>query len=190
MSNLKSWSLTTKRLTIVIPENNKTEIEFLFNLWTNPEIMTFVGFPDGLKTDYETIKQQLSQNYSSEFDRVLLIKLSDSNQIIGECKLGFPDQNDIAHTDIKLSPEFWGQKYGVEIKEALLDYLFKHTKCDSVTATPNKLNKASIRMQKSVGGIKIKEELFKFPEHMKSFTVDVPYFEYIVTRENWEKQNK
>ena len=149
--------------------------------------MTFVGFPLGLKIDYEKIEQQLSLHYETEFDKVLLVKLSATNQIIGQCKLGLPNKDNIAKTDIKLAPQFWGNKYGVEIKKALLGYLFKNTNCDSVKGDPNKLNKASIKMQEAVGGIKIKEEIYEFPENMRSYTVDVHSFIYLVTRENWVK---
>jgi RimJ/RimL family protein N-acetyltransferase len=54
--------------------------------------------------------------------------------------------------------------YGVEIKQALVDYLFTHTDCSAVEATPNVENKASIKMQEAVGGVCLGEATFQVPE--------------------------
>jgi hypothetical protein len=42
-------------------------------------------------------------------------------------------------------------------------------------------------MQEAVGGRRIREGCYKFPESMKAYTIDVPYYEYIVFREDWER---
>ena len=149
--------------------------------------MKFVGFPYGLKIDKNAIKKQLEEQEASEFDVVLVIMLKESDEIIGNCKLGAPNEENKAHTDVKIEPEHWGNKYGVEVKKALLDYLFTKTDCIEVTADPNRNNIASIKMQEAVGGIRVGEETYRFPEHMKDYTCDVPLYNYTVTRENWER---
>jgi RimJ/RimL family protein N-acetyltransferase len=110
----------------------------------------------------------------------------EDNTPIGECKLGLTDENGVSETDVKILPEYWGHRYGVEIKSALLDYLFTHTDCVAVRATPNKNNMASINMQEAVGGKCIGEDICVFPEKMRSFTIDVPHYIYMVYREDWE----
>lgn len=183
------WTLLTDHLTIRIAESTSEDITFLYQLWTNPNVMRFVGFPYGLRTSHNEIKIQLDeyaqQCGSGEFDRVLLVRRATSNELIGECKLGYPDETGLAKTDIKLLPEFQGLGYGKEVKINLVDYLFVNTECHGIQATPNQGNIASIKMQEAVGGRRVGESCYHFPDKMKPFTCDVPYYEYVVTRVEW-----
>jgi ribosomal-protein-alanine N-acetyltransferase len=181
------WQLNTDRLMIRPAVALPDDIDFLYRLWTNHEVMRFVGFPQGLHTSREQIRAQLERYSGSPFDRVLLACLSEKNTPIGECKLGSADDKHIASTDLKLLPRFWGRGYGKEIKRALVDYLFTHTDCIGIRATPNKLNTPSIRMQEAVGGHPVGEGHHRFPDRMKAYTVEVHYIEYVVSRDTWEK---
>ena len=42
-------------------------------------------------------------------------------------------------------------------------------------------------MQEAVGGKRVGEEVFRFPEEMRAYTCDVPHYIYMVFREDWEK---
>ena len=112
----------------------------------------------------------------------------ESNAPIGECKLGLPNEEGVAHTDVKLLPAFWGKGFGVEIKQGLVDYLFTHTSCNSIEASPNRSNIASQKMQEKVGAKRIREGTYHFPEHMRSFTKPVELFIYRLDRSEWEKR--
>ena len=109
---------------------------------------------------------------------------------MGECEMSRPNQDGIAKTDVKLLPEFWGNKYGVEVKQGLLSHLFKNTDCIAVEATPNINNIASIKMQEAVGGKQIGEEVFEFPEAMRAFTTPVHHYIYRVERQSWIAKSK
>lgn len=180
----------TPRLIIRKATTSNEDVEMFFNLWTNPRVMVYVGFPDGLKITHEEIKENISGEDNTEFNKKLVVILKDGAHLIGECKLGLPDQDGISETDVKLFPERWDNKYGVELKQGLVGYLFTHTDCKTITASPNKNNIASHKMQEAVGGKKVGEGLYKFPEKMRDYTIDVPYYVYIVTREDWEKRIK
>lgn len=182
------WSIETKRLRIRRSQAVPDDIDFIHGLWNNPEVMKFVGFPYGLKIERDAVEKQLSEQPSGEYDVVLMIMLKESGEIIGNCKLGAPDEENKAHTDVKIEPKFWGNKYGVEVKRALLDYLFTNTDCTEVTADPNRNNIASVKMQEAVGGVRIAEGTHTFPEHLKDFTCDVPFYTYTVTRQTWERR--
>jgi RimJ/RimL family protein N-acetyltransferase len=108
-----------------------------------------------------------------------------TGESLGECKMGFPDSEGIAWTDVKLLPPFWGNRYGVEIKKALLGHLFTHTDCVAVDASPNVGNVASIQMQEAVGGVRIGEGVYEFPEEMGDHTTPVPHYLYRVERDAW-----
>lgn len=161
--------------------------QFFLHLWRDPRVMSNVGFPQGLRITEAEIRAKLEdQNRSDDiFRRWLVIVLKETGEIVGECMMQRPDEG-IAKTDVKLLPDYWGNKYGVEIKRGLLDYLFTHTECLAVEASPNVKNIASIKMQEAVGGVRIKEMVHAFPEEMRDYTVPVHAVIYRVYREAWE----
>lgn len=171
-----------------VRQADEGDARFLFELWTNPEVMKFVGFPQGLRIGLEQVERQIREQGSSPFDVVLMVERKQDGVVIGQCKLGSSNEGGVAHTDVKLSPEFWGNRYGVEIKQGLLDYLFTHTDCVAVEATPNVNNLASIGMQEAVGGERVGEGVFEFPPEMRDYTTPVPHLVYQVSRACWEQR--
>lgn len=173
---------------LIIRSATEEDAQFLFALWTEPRVMSNVGYPQGLRITQKEVLQGIQrQNPASEYDKYLLVDRKSDGETVGECKLGSPDENGIAHTDVKLWPAFWGHKYGVEIKRGLVDYLFRFTDCTAVEATPNVDNVASIKMQEAVGGVRVGEGVFTFPESMQSYTRPVPHYVYRVFRSDWER---
>jgi RimJ/RimL family protein N-acetyltransferase len=148
--------------------------------------MENVGFPRGLPLTEEDVKRKLLSRPDTDFDRLIALEITGTGEGIGECSLHHPDEEGVARTDVKLLPEHWGAGYGTEVKKALLDYLFTLTCCAAVEASPNVRNRASIKMQEAVGGVRTGEGVHGFPESMAHFTVPVRYFVYRVTRESWE----
>ena len=153
--------------------------------------MHFVGFPHGLGLDADgvrrAIQRGLEQGDSRHLDARLVAERRQDGVIIGECKLGTPTTDGISETDVKLLPEYWNQGYGVEIKRGLLAYLFTHTECKVVAASPNVENIASIRMQEAVGGERVGEKVYEFPPEKRDFTCPVHCYIYHVHRDTWEK---
>jgi RimJ/RimL family protein N-acetyltransferase len=179
----------TQRLIIrlAMPEDE----ELIYALWTDPRVMTFVGFPNGLPETRESLRANILKRGDSEFRQLLIVELKDSGCTIGQCKMDEPGADGISSTDVKLLPEFWGKRYGVEVKRALVDYLFLHTDCDVVEATPNVNNIASIKMQEAVGGVCVDQRIYTFPESMRDGTCPVHAYVYQVYRKNWmNEQNK
>lgn len=175
--------LRTERLTVLRADSSRADL--FFTLWTNPAVMRNVGFPSGIPVTRDEITLRLRLQPDSDFDRLSVVLITDTGEEIGECCLHKPDKNGVARTDVKLLPEFWGRGYGVEIKRAMLDYLFTNTDCVAVEASPNIENTASIRMQEAVGGVKSGEGVYRFPDEMKGYTVPVHHLIYTVTREKW-----
>jgi RimJ/RimL family protein N-acetyltransferase len=177
---------TTERLAVrlAVPD----DVDLYLRLWTDPRVMTNVGYPQGLRVTRETILERLRSSGESEFDRLLVVDLITTRLAIGECKLGQPNAEGVATTDVKLLPDFWGHRYGVEVKRGLLNHLFTHTNCRSVEATPNVNNAASIKMQEAVGGVRLVESTHVFPPSMQSYTKPVRYFIYSVSRIDWESR--
>lgn len=178
----------TKRIAVRLA--TVEDVEIFFKIWTNPQIMANVGYPNGLPITREEIKCQISEGGTSEFQQLLIVTIKSTDQVIGECKLHWPDRDGIATTDVKLLPEFWGNKFGLEVKCGLLDYLFTHTECMAVDASPNVGNIASIKMQEAVGGVCIGEGIYEFPKSKRKFTTPVHHFLYRVTRADWQKNHE
>lgn len=180
--------ITTERLFVRFATPG--DVDMLYALWTDPRVMTHVGFPKGLKITKDQINEQLRSESGRILDAVLITALNSTSQSIGQVKIGSPDERGISETDVKLFPAFWGHGYGLEIKLGLVDYLFTHTDAKIVQATPNVSNIASIRMQERAGGKRVGEGIFEFPEYMKEDTQPVPHYIYHIHREDWEKKRE
>ena len=180
----------TPRLTIRHATVSDADVAFFLRLWNNPQVMHFVGFPQGLGLDEaqvrRAIQRGLEQGEPQHLDARLVAERKLDGASIGECKLGTPDAQGLSETDVKLLPEYWSQGYGVEIKRGLLTYLFTQTRCQVVQATPNVENIASIRMQEAVGGVRVGETVYEFPPEKRAFTCPVHSYIYQVRRETWE----
>jgi len=172
---------------VVVRAAEEDDADLFYALWTDPRVMRNVGFPKGLSVTRDKLKDRLSRQGESEFDRILVVQLKDTGQAIGECKLSRPDQNGIAEPDVKLLPRFWGHKYGVEVWRGLVDYQFTHTECAAVQATPNVNNIASIKMQEAVGAVRVGEDVHRFPESMHDYTTPVHHYIYRLGRTDWQQ---
>lgn len=176
----------TPRLLIRLAEPD--DAAFICALWNDPRVMRFVGFPNGLGESEERLRENIEKRGESEFRQLLVVVLKGSGQVIGQCKMELPGPDGVSETDVKLHPDFWGNRYGVEVKCALLDHLFTHTDCRVVQASPNVKNAASIKMQEAVGGMRIGEKIYEFPEAMRETTTPVHAAIYHVSREVWEQE--
>jgi RimJ/RimL family protein N-acetyltransferase len=185
MSTGRTILFKTPRLVIRLA--TAADAQLYLDLWTNPQVMSNVGFPKGLRIVHDELLERLRAQGPSEYDRLLVAELQSTSEAIGECHMHTPNEEGIAETDIKLLPAFWGNKYGVEIKRGLVDYLFTHTDCTAIEASPNVGNAASIKMQEAVGGVRVSEGTFEFPESMRAFTTPVHTYVYRVYRDTWEK---
>jgi RimJ/RimL family protein N-acetyltransferase len=189
MEESKKAIIDTERLQI--RSAGRQDAALLFAIWTDPRVMTHVGYPQGLLITQKEIAERIAeQDLTRPFGRVLIVDIKESNLSIGECKMVLPNEKGISRTDVKLVPEQWGHKYGVEVKQALVDYLFEHTECDSVEGTPNVNNVASIKMQEAVGAVRLSEDTFHFPESMAGYTTPVHHYIYHVNRSEWERRRK
>jgi RimJ/RimL family protein N-acetyltransferase len=177
----------TERL--IIRTSGVEDVPVHFALWTNPDIMKNMGFPKGIAiTQVELAAKIEGQEARGEYGRILVAELKSTGETIGECKLYLPNDEGISETDVKLLPQFWGHKYGVEVKQGLVDYLFTHTDCDAVQGTPNVANIASIKMQEAVGAVRVDERVYEFPEGEREDRCSVHHYVYRVFRSVWEQR--
>lgn len=178
--------LETKRLIVRIA--TLEDADLFHTLWSNPQVMTNVGFPQGLRIEAGEIEDRLSKQGEEVLDQLLVIELKATGQSIGECYLNRSNDAGIAEPDVKLLPAFWGHGYGTELWRALVAYQFEHTDCEVVQGTPNVENVASIKMQESAGAVRVGEEIYQFPESMAGYTTPVHHYVYQVRRADWRRR--
>ena len=185
MSTNNDNIFTTKRLAVQTATIEDTHL--YYSLWTNPEVMRSVGFPQGFPITQDEVKEKLRAQPTGVFEQHLVVRLKRTNKAIGECKIHLPDKDGVVETGIKLLPAYWGHKYGVEIKRGLLTFLFTQTDCVAVQAKPNIDNIASIKMQNAVRAVREGEQTFEFPESMRQYTQSksMRYHIYRVYRKDW-----
>ena len=176
----------TKRLVVRTPTG--ADVDVFYDLWTNPQVMANVGFPQGLRITRGEIEERILKQDEAEFEALLVVALRTTGQAIGECHMHRPGTEGIAVPDVKLLPAFWGNKFGVEVLRGLLAFIFTHTDCVAVQGTPNIANIASIKMQEAVGAVRTGEGVYEFPESMRAFTAAVHHHIYRVYREDWQQE--
>lgn len=177
----------TKRL--LVRKAQTSDVNFYLQLWNSGKVMEMVGFPDGLKITADIIKKQIENHPQHEFDQTLVVIEKESNKPIGECKLGFPDEEGISHPDFKFIPEYWQKGFGKELVNALCKYVFSKTRTKIVETSPNVQNIASQKIAEAVGGKEIKNFVYHFPSKMRHFTKDVYGVIYHVRKDNWLEKN-
>jgi RimJ/RimL family protein N-acetyltransferase len=176
----------TERL--VVRKATGDDVNFYYELWTHPDVMRHVGFPQGLPITKAELRERLVGEPASEFDRLLVVEKKATGEAIGECKLAQPDEDGISEPDIKLLPEHWGRGYGSEIWRALVAYQFNHTDCEAVQTTPNVNNPAAIQLYESAGAGRVDERVYHFPEAMQAFTTPVHSYVYRLYRADWRNR--
>lgn len=158
---------------------------FIHSLWTSPDVMRCVGFPNGLDTSVGAITQQIERSANSNFGPLLIAESLETSARIGQCKIGAPDSEGICEPDIKLDPAHWGVGYGSELWRAMIDHAFTHSEARIVQGTPNRANLASVRMQRGSGMEIVDEGVFEPNLSFDPSAIAVPYFTFQVTRLQW-----
>jgi ribosomal-protein-alanine N-acetyltransferase len=161
------------------------DAEFIHGLWTSPDVMRFVGFPNGLAISIEQIRDQIRCGPDTEFGALLIAQHLVLGARIGQCKIGVPDRDGLCEPDIKLHPKHWGNGYGRELWQALIDYALEHPGIAVVQGTPHRDNVASVRMQMGAGMTQVDEGIFTEHVRLVSGAIPVPYLKLQITRNQW-----
>ena len=67
------------------------DVDLIHALWTDPRVMTYVGFPQGMRITRNELRERLLKQIGSEFERLLVVELKATGQAIGQCALSRPD---------------------------------------------------------------------------------------------------
>lgn len=135
---------------IYIKATSKEDLLNVQRLWADPEVMLYVGFPNGLHETIEHLENRwllwvqhppLRQHYSIYADG------------IGYCGESFYDVDDtgLACMDIKLLPCARGQGIAFKGLSHALNHVFTQTAAASAYVDPNPENTKAIRLYERLG---------------------------------------
>ena len=181
-----SYSYFLKTARLGIRRAQATDAMSIHDLWTNPVVMQCVGFPNGLAITVDEIRKGIERSPDSEFGSLLIANSLETGLPIGQCKIGAPNSDGVCEPDVKLRPEFWGNGYGRELWEALIEHAFTNPAVHIVQGTPNRANTASVRMQLGSGMVQVDEGVFSNHPSPHPGAVPVPYFRLQITRKQWQ----
>ncbi|MEA4917310.1 GNAT family N-acetyltransferase [Proteiniphilum sp.] len=136
-----------------IREIKTDDIESLLKIYQHPENMRFIPNSD-FEWTHEKLQAKygkINQDYENGFG-IFVVEIKNENRIIGEAGLFNSFQN-LKHLELGyiLDNKFWGQGYGSEICQSLIDYGFKKLKLSKLTARMFKQNIASIKVSEKCG---------------------------------------
>ena len=61
------------------------DVDLIYELWTDPRVMTNVGFPTGLRITRDKVRDDVAGRGASEFDQLLIVELKATGRAIGQC---------------------------------------------------------------------------------------------------------
>lgn len=135
---------------VFIFDTEEVHLKSIHKLWNEPNVMKWVGFPDGVNIPFDKMKDWLIQIQSSSKKKHFVIFDLRMN-FCGE--LYFENENDFrAGLDIKLLPAFQGKGYATEALQFLIAYVFEnYNDCSTVWTEPAKSNSSAIELYARCG---------------------------------------
>jgi aminoglycoside 3-N-acetyltransferase len=157
------------------------DVRLIHQIWSDPRVMAPVGFPEGLGLELEDVRRELEEQPGRLIGSVLLVETSDG-AFVGQARMGPLDDELVSETDLKLLPEYQRQGLALELKKAMLEFLFCHSRCECVRSMPRKENLASIALQDCVGALRVGEGHWREKPEDDGFE----HWIYELTRERWK----
>ncbi|WP_223606005.1 GNAT family N-acetyltransferase [Chryseobacterium sp. OSA05B] len=147
--------IETKRL--ILRKIEETDVERMFLLDSNPEVMKYIGVPvlthvDEAKNVIKMIRDQYTENGTG---RLAVIE-KESGLLIGWSGLKLLTQpvngyKDVLELGYRFIPEFWGKGYALEAAEAALYLGFREMNAEIIYACAHSENNGSNHILRKLG---------------------------------------
>lgn len=135
---------------LVIRHATVDDVQILCHWWSDGKIMAHAGFPNGINTDANELKEKLKNE--TDASRRLIIEI-DSNRV-GE--MSYRIQGDAAEIGIKICNFSYQEKgYGTRILKMLIKYLFDEMKVKKVILDTNLSNTRAQHVYEKIGFKKV-----------------------------------
>ena len=157
----------------------KEDLQNVQRLWATPEVMIFVGFPNGLQESVEHLENKWLPWVQNPPSRQHYSIYADG---IGYCGESFydVDETGLAGMDIKLLPEARGKGIGFAGLSHALNEAFLIGNAKSAYVDPNPENIKAIRLYERLGFI-----VTERAAHLED--PGCPYVYMEITRDTWLK---
>jgi RimJ/RimL family protein N-acetyltransferase len=170
-------SLSQNSSNIIIKETSNEDLVNIISLWNNGEVMSFVGFPNGLGITTKEMSEWLNWAIAKPGR----CHYSIYHNEIGYCGETFYNVDDIYKTaalDIKLIPEAQGKGIAEYALRFAIDQAFQQGKANRVYVDPHSDNLKAWNLYRKLGFIKETR-----PEYLEKWDT---YLE--ISREDWENK--
>ncbi|WPO92175.1 GNAT family N-acetyltransferase [Chryseobacterium sp. HR92] len=119
--------IETKRL--ILRKLEETDVERIFLLDSNPEVMKYLGKPVATKEESKEVIQMIRKQYEENGVGRLAVIEKESGLLIGWCGLKLLTKpingyKNVLELGYRFIPEFWGKGYATETTERTLEYGF------------------------------------------------------------------
>lgn len=147
-------------------------------LWASPEVMKFVGFPEGLQESMGALEKEWLP-WVQNFPRRQHYSIFE--ETLGYCGEAFYDVDDhgLACMDIKLMPEARGKGIASAGLSHALDQAFLMGGASRAYVDPNPENEKALRLYRRLGFVETRRA-----EHLEDPGCPYTYME--VSREDWQ----
>lgn len=167
--------ITTK---LDIHRTGKEDLLHVQRLWADPDVMHFVGFPEGLHRSMESLEKDWLPWVQKDKVRCHWSIYAEGIGYCGEtfCNV---DETGLAVMDIKLISQARGKGIGYQALSYALDQAFRECNAQRAYADPHPENKKALALYASLGFLPAKR-----PSHLDDPGCPCVYLE--INKENWE----
>jgi RimJ/RimL family protein N-acetyltransferase len=151
---IKAWRkiMEIKQENLLIRYATINDAKILCDWWNNGKIMAHAGFPDGINTTVEKVKQQISEETDTTTRRFIIeINKEPSGEMNYKNK-----GNNIAEIGIKICDFNKQEKsYGTKLLKMFINYLFEELEYNKIILDTKINNKRAQHVYEKIGFIKI-----------------------------------
>ena len=137
---------------------HQDDLAFLLQLWNDGEVMSYVGYPQGLGIDEQGMEAWFTRlGVDRGVDRKHWIVKDEQGERIGEAFYKVEQEycdyraENMVHVDIKLAKRFWKQGYAADALRTLTQHLFNNLGIETIVVSPNLANKAALKLYRYLG---------------------------------------
>lgn len=164
---------------LLIRESSNEDLENILSLWNNGEVMSFVGFPEGLGVSMDKMVEWLSWAISKP-SRCHYSIYHEEIGFCGETFYNVNQEHGIAALDIKLFPQARGKGIAEYSLRYVINQAFDQGNAKKVYVDPHPDNKKAWKLYEKLGFSECPRPVF-----LEEWDT---YLE--LSRDNWLRQNK
>lgn len=161
----------TKRL--VIRNLQSSDINSLLDLWTDPDVMQFMGGPRDRDILQKTLQELVTKNQFSPIELWVVIDQT-TQKVVGNCGLMYKtvDLENELEVVYLIHKKYWKKGLATEACLSILDYAFNELNEKKVIALIHTENPASEKVAKKIGMRLEKETLRPSGIMMKVYKIN------------------